>query len=209
MSCSDDDAIARRALLALALGLAAWFAVATNAVAQALPPTTPQPGCSTSARIRAPRCRDLHVAYTLKGAKPRDAAVTFLFNAGRGRPASTCTCPPSDRRRLRRRATAAFRRPRRACRRTRTAGSASPTSCSSTRSAPATADAARARRQAPRREAPTTGRWRPGRHRRLHPPMADGQQPLRARQRPSPGELRRATGRGADAHPGRAIRHQT
>jgi len=69
--------------------------------------------------------------------------------------------------------------------------------------------AARARRQTTRRQALPRGRRRPRRHRWLHPPVADGQQALGLAEGHRGGKLWRAAGRGAVAHPGRAIRHQS
>jgi carboxypeptidase C (cathepsin A) len=77
--------IGRRALLVLALGLAAWLAVATSAVAQPLPPTNASAGMLDIGKDPERHDAEIfHVAYTLKGADPATRPVTFLFNGGPG-----------------------------------------------------------------------------------------------------------------------------
>jgi carboxypeptidase C (cathepsin A) len=77
--------IGRRGLLALALGLAAWFAVPSSAVAQKLPDYNSKAGMlNIGADPERPDAEIFHVAYTLKGADPAKRPVTFVFNGGPG-----------------------------------------------------------------------------------------------------------------------------
>jgi carboxypeptidase C (cathepsin A) len=77
--------IGRRGLLALALGLAAWFAVPSSAVAQKLPDYNAKAGMlNIGTDPERPDAEIFHVAYTLKGADPAKRPVTFVFNGGPG-----------------------------------------------------------------------------------------------------------------------------
>ena len=73
------------ALLVLALGLAAWFAVSTTARAQTLPDYNAAAGMLNIGKDpERPDAEIFHVAYTLKGADPATRPVTFVFNGGPG-----------------------------------------------------------------------------------------------------------------------------
>ncbi|MCU0922894.1 MAG: hypothetical protein MUF16_21670 [Burkholderiaceae bacterium] len=75
----------RRALLALALGVAAVVAAPLRAVAQMLPDFNAQAGMlKTGPDPQRPDAEIFHVAYTLKGADPATRPVTFVFNGGPG-----------------------------------------------------------------------------------------------------------------------------
>jgi carboxypeptidase C (cathepsin A) len=77
--------IARRALLALGLGLAAMLAAPLSAVAQKLPDYKAAAGMlKIGPNPERPDAEIFHVAYTLKGADPAKRPVTFLWNGGPG-----------------------------------------------------------------------------------------------------------------------------
>jgi len=77
--------IGRRGRLALAVGLAAGFALALGAAAEKLPDYDASAGMLAIGKDpERPDAEIFHVAYTLKGANPATRPVTFVFNGGPG-----------------------------------------------------------------------------------------------------------------------------
>jgi carboxypeptidase C (cathepsin A) len=75
----------RRGMLALAFGLAAWFAATPSAVAQNLPDYHTSAGMlNIGKHPERPDAEIFHVAYALNGADPAKRPVTFVFNGGPG-----------------------------------------------------------------------------------------------------------------------------
>jgi carboxypeptidase C (cathepsin A) len=77
--------VGRSGLLMLALGLAAWLALSTSALAQTLPDYGATAGMlNIGPDPERPDAEIFHVAYRLKGADPATRPVTFVFNGGPG-----------------------------------------------------------------------------------------------------------------------------
>jgi len=77
--------IGSRGLAILALGLAAWLAGVSGAVAQKLPDYKASAGMLKIGKDpERPDAEIFHVAYTLKGADSAKRPVTFVFNGGPG-----------------------------------------------------------------------------------------------------------------------------
>ena len=75
----------RRGLVMFALGLAAWLAGSSVALAQKLPDYNASAGMLKIGKDpERPDAEIFHVAYTLKGADPAKRPVTFVFNGGPG-----------------------------------------------------------------------------------------------------------------------------
>ncbi len=77
--------IARKGLLVLVLGLAAFFATPVVAISQKLPDYKAAAGVlKIGPNPERPDAEIFHMAYTFKGADPARRPVTFVFNGGPG-----------------------------------------------------------------------------------------------------------------------------